>query len=70
MSHYFKLKSLLPTQKIIDNLEDGSIIVTFEVSHYEDIDNIIKSWLPDITVLEPKEYKEKLENELKQYLNL
>ena len=68
VAYYFKLKKLLPTQKIIEELDTGSLIVTFEISHYEDIDNIIKAWLPDIKVLEPKEYKVKLENELKAYL--
>ena len=34
----------------------------------EDIDNIIKSWLPHIEIIEPIRFKEKLKNELKDYL--
>lgn len=68
VAHFFKLRNILPTQKIIKEYEDGSLIITFDVSHYEDIDNIIKSWLPDIKVIEPIEYKEKLESELKEFL--
>jgi len=65
---YFKQKDFLQSQKIEKELEDGSLIVSFEVSHDEDIDNIIKSWLPDIEVLEPKRYRDKIIKELKDYL--
>ena len=54
---YFKAKNFLQSQVIEEELKDGSLIVSFEVSHYEDADNIIKSWLPDIEVLEPLEYR-------------
>ena len=67
-AYFFKLKDVLPTQEILEENDDGSIIVTFEVSHYEDIDNIIKAWLPHIEVLEPKEYKAQIEEELQLYL--
>lgn len=69
-THYFQSKQVLPTQQIIEEKTDGSIIVQFEVSHEEDIDNIIKAWLPDIKVLEPIEYKKKLEKELQTYLEI
>jgi len=65
---YFKQKDFLQSQKIEQELQDGSLIVTFEVSHDEDIDNIIKSWLPDIEVLEPKRYANKIKKELQDYL--
>lgn len=70
ISHYFKSKKVLPTQKILEENNDGSLIAQFEVTHDEDIDNIIKSWLPDIKVIEPIRYKEKLENELRDYLSI
>lgn len=68
VAHYFKAKKVLSTQEIIEHKDDGSIVVEFEVSHDEDIDNIVKAWLPDIKVIEPVRYKDKLHNELKQYL--
>jgi len=66
--HFFKQKDFLQSQKIEEELKDGSLIISFEVSHDEDIDNIIKSWLPDIEVLKPKRYKDKIKKELKEYL--
>ncbi len=68
IAHYFKQKEYLQSQEIVEELDDGSIIVSFEVSHDEDIDNIIKSWLPDIEILEPKRYRDKIKKELTEYL--
>lgn len=65
---YFKNRDFLQSQTIEQENKDGSLIVSFEVSHDEDIDNIIKSWLPHIEVIEPQRYREKLLNELKVYI--
>lgn len=68
VSQYFKSRDFLTSQEIVKENEDGSLLVRFEVTHDEDIDNIIKSWLPDIEVLEPKRYKEKILQELQEYI--
>ena len=65
---YFKSKDFLTTQKIQKENEDGSIEVSFEVSHDEDVDNIIKSWLPHIEILKPQRFRQKLLVELKTYI--
>ena len=66
---YFKSKEFLESQKILQEYEDGSLHVSFTVTHDEDIDNIIKSWLPHIEVIKPLRYKKKLLEELKDYIN-
>jgi len=65
---YFKSKDFLESQKILEEYEDGSLKISFEVSHDEDIDNIIKAWLPHVEVLEPKRFRDKLINELESYI--
>jgi predicted DNA-binding transcriptional regulator YafY len=60
---------LLPTQEIINEEKDGSLLISYQVSHHEDIDNVIKSWLPDIQIISPKDYKVEFENELKEYIS-
>jgi len=65
---YFKNKEFLDSQEILQENEDGSLIVRFQVSHDEDIDNIIKSWLPHIEVIKPTRYRMKLLKELKEYI--
>ncbi len=68
IAHYFKQRNFLYSQKILKEFENGDLHLSFDVTHDEDIDNIIKSWLPDIEVLEPKRYKEKIISELRDYL--
>ena len=65
---YFLSKDFLESQEILEENEDGSLIVSFEVSHDEDVDNVIKAWLPHIEVLEPQRFREKLIHELKRYI--
>ncbi len=69
ISHYFKQRDFLHSQEILEEFENGDLCISFEVTHDEDIDNIIKSWLPDIEVLQPKRYKEKIISELRDYLS-
>ena len=65
---YFKNRDFLQSQKITKEFEDGSLEVSFEVSHDEDIDNIIKSWLPHVEVLAPQRFRDRLTKELQNYL--
>ena len=68
IAHFFEQKEFLQSQEIEKKLEDGSLIINFEISHDEDIDNIIKAWLPHIEIIEPMRFRDKLKNELKEYL--
>lgn len=68
VAEYFKQKDYLDSQKIVKENKDGSLEVSFEVSHDEDIDNIIKGWIPHVEVLEPVRFREKMLNELKEYV--
>jgi len=65
---YFKNRDFLQSQKITKEFDDGSLEVSFEVSHDEDIDNIIKSWLPHVEVLKPQRFRDKLLDELESYV--
>ncbi|MEN4054204.1 WYL domain-containing transcriptional regulator [Sulfurimonas sp. NWX79] len=68
IAHYFKKKNFLQSQKTIKEFKDGSLYISFEVTHDEDIDNIIKAWLPHIEVIKPEYFKKKIIQELEQYL--
>jgi len=68
IASYFKQKEFLQSQTIEEELADGSLIVSFCVTHDEDCDNMIKSWLPYIEVLEPLRFRKKIKNELTEYL--
>lgn len=70
IAHYFELKKQLPSQLIDEKKEDGSLIISYLVSHDEEVDNLIKSWMPDIQVLKPLHFKNRLISELQNYLSL
>jgi predicted DNA-binding transcriptional regulator YafY len=69
VSYYFKKKKIFPTQKNLKELANGDLIVSFVVSHYEDIDNLIKAWLPHIEIISPIDYNEQITKELQKYLH-
>ena len=68
IAHYFKLKKHLSSQEIIRENSDGSIVVRFSVSCDEDVDNLIKAWLPHIEVIKPERFRKKLIGELETYI--
>ena len=68
IAHYFTLKNHLSSQVILKENADGSIIVSFNVSSDEDVDYLIKSWLPHIEVIKPERLRKKMISELENYV--
>ena len=68
IAHFFKLKKHLSSQKITKENKDGSLIVTYDVSCDEDVDNLVKAWLPHIEVLKPLRFRKRLLGELEEYI--
>ncbi|MDD3009347.1 MAG: WYL domain-containing protein [Arcobacter sp.] len=66
----FKLKNILPSQKILKEFDDGSLLIQFGVTTEEDIDNILKAWIPDIEIISPKKYRDNFIKELEQYIKI
>lgn len=68
IAHYFLLRKQLPSQEIIEKCEDGSLILSYHVTHDEEVDNLVKAWMPDIRVLEPQNFHQRILDELTQYI--
>jgi len=68
VSHYFKRRRMFPTQEIIEEKPDGSLVVTFRVGHYEAIRNILKSWIPNVVILEPEDFKKDMLKDVKEWV--
>jgi hypothetical protein len=48
---------MFPTQEIKEERPDGSLVVVFPGgATFEAIRDILKSWIPHITILEPEEF--------------
>ncbi len=68
IADYFRLRKHLTSQEIVAEHDDGALTVSFDVSTDEDVDNLIKAWLPHIDVLEPERFKTRIVEELEAYL--
>lgn len=68
-AYFFKAKKHLKSQDIIEEKEDGSLLVDFKVTQEMEVETLIKSWLPYVKVISPLSLKEKIEEELKTYLS-
>ncbi len=67
---YFKLKKHLPSQNLEKENEDGSVVFSFMVTQEKEMEELIKKWIPNIKIIEPLTLKNKIDQDLKQYLNL
>jgi len=68
IADYFRYKRHLKSQDNITVDEEGNLIVSFDITHDEDVDNLIKSWLPDIEIISPASFRERIKRELSGYL--
>ena len=69
VSSYFKGRKFFPQQRLAGASSDGSIFIESIVHHEKAIIPIILSWMPHITIEEPKEYQDKINAMLSSYLN-
>lgn len=65
---FFKSKKYLKSQNIDETKEDGSLIVSYKVTQEYEVEELIKKWIPYVKVIEPLSLKQKIEDELKEYL--
>jgi predicted DNA-binding transcriptional regulator YafY len=68
VSHYFKRRKMFPTQEIKEEKPDGSLVVSFRMGRYEAIQNILKSWIPHIVILEPEEFRKDFLQDVKGWV--
>ncbi|WP_052730087.1 helix-turn-helix transcriptional regulator [Photobacterium halotolerans] len=60
----FQQASLLPKQQILKQLDDGSLILSSQVSNLDSVLPTLKAWLPHIDVLSPDSIRQCLYLEL------
>jgi predicted DNA-binding transcriptional regulator YafY len=68
VSHYFKRRTMFPTQEIKEERPDGSLVVTFRMGQYEAIRDMLKSWIPNIVILAPEEFRKDLLEDVKRWV--
>jgi predicted DNA-binding transcriptional regulator YafY len=63
-AYFFKAKKHLKSQEIVEEKENGNLIVNFKVTQEMEVESLIKSWLPYVKVIKPVSLKNKIEDEL------
>lgn len=64
---FFKQRSLLPFQKIVEEFSDGTLIVQSHVESEEQIIPLVQYWLPYIRIISSSVWQQNLEQRLKIY---
>ena len=65
---YFTRRKLLPEQKILEKKKDHYIVST-TVSYEEEILKIVRYWIPHIKIISPTNLYDKLQKQLKGYID-
>ncbi len=66
IARYFKRKKYLASQKVLQEFEDGSVEVSYRVTNFREVEDIVLKWLPKIEILEPKNFKKMIKKSLKK----
>ena len=67
---FFRAKKFLPSQNIVEQKENGSLVISFKVTQDMEVEELIKKWLPFMKVITPIPLKQKIDAELRAYLGL
>lgn len=68
IAHYFNRRTLLPQQQQrLDN--DGSLLVTSQINHINQLLPVVRYWLPHVRIISPADWQKDLEAQLRDYLN-
>ncbi len=68
IAKYFKRKPLSKTQRVEEMREDGSMVISVEVTNDMEIIPIVKYWMPKIRVVAPERIRNRIEKTLRLYL--
>ncbi len=68
IADYFLRKKHLSSQKILEKYSDKSLRISFSVTDEEEVDNLIKSWLPHMKVIQPKSLADRIKRDLLEYI--
>lgn len=68
-ARYFKRRQLLPKQAVEEECADGSLRLTAEVAHWNQVIPIIRYWIPHVRVEYPIEMQKEIERSLEIYMS-
>lgn len=69
IKRFFKQKKFLTSQTILEEKENGNLIILYNVTNDMEIFPLIRKWLPNIKIISPQSSKDKFIKELVDYIN-
>jgi len=69
VQEYFKNRQILPNQQIIKEDETG-LQISIKVAYDIELFRVVRAWIPNIHIISPKEWQEKLNDTLREYLDI
>jgi len=70
IAKYFKMKKYLPSQRILSESESGWLTISYKVTRYEEITELIEKWLPKMKIQSPPELKDIIRKNLESKLKV
>ena len=70
VAKYFERKPISKTQRVESLCNDGSMVISVEITTDMEIIPLVKYWIPYIKVLAPKRIQEAIERNLAEYLEI
>ena len=68
VADYFRRSKQVANQKIEKELEDGGLIVSTKVAHFNQILPTVRHWIPHIRIISPEGLQGEMESEILDYL--
>jgi predicted DNA-binding transcriptional regulator YafY len=65
---YFESKKYLKSQEILEKKDNGNLLIKYKITQEMEIEELIKKWIPFIKIIKPLSLKEKIVNDLRNYL--
>ncbi|TCB67509.1 helix-turn-helix transcriptional regulator [Acinetobacter sp. ANC 4178] len=69
VASYFKQRALFPEQQIIKHLDNGGLLISTQISHYQQVLPLVRYWIPHVKILKPVGLQVEFEAALKSYLD-
>lgn len=67
-AHYFLRRNVLPHQELIEERDNGQLLLRCQANHPNQLLPIIRYWIPHVRIIEPVWLQQKLLDELTDYL--
>lgn len=67
-SYYFLRRSVLPTQKLLQQKPNGDLILQTEMAHENQLFPLLRYWLPHLTIISPSSLQHRFYQQLNLYV--